>query len=611
MCRAKPEAQTRQIPMDGEADMGEAAPSASTLRRLVPFVKPYAGLVFNATACLLILSATRLAMPLPIKLLVDAVFPARDVTLLWVVAGGLLLVVLFRMLFNFLSNYTVRYIGQRLVFDLRLKLFRHLQRLSMSFYEERSTGRILSRLTGDVASFQSLMTGQAFALVTNVFMFLAVLTIMMCVSWKLTMIALCVFPLHVLTHFLFHGRVRSSSRACRQKQAAITGYATEKLSNAKAVKSFTAEDREGLTFAKETREAFGMNLHMGVLSMQWNTAADTFQFIGKLAVLVFGGKMVIEGGLKPGTFIAFYAYTNMLYQPVMQLVELVTQVVPALTGVERVFEILDTQPDVEEAENPVALDRIKGRVAFDNVSFAYPSGEEVLHDVTFTAEPGEMVALVGPSGSGKSTIANLIPRFYDCTRGRVLVDEHDVKTLCLRSLRDRIGIVFQEAFLFSGSIEENIRYGKPEATREEVVEAARQANAHDFITDFPEGYDTEIGESGLKLSGGQRQRISIARAILRDPRILILDEATSALDAASEQQVRRALDHLMKGRTTFVIAHRLSTVKGADKILVLNDGRIEQVGKHDELVAKPGLYRQLYQPQQQEDKESERARRVA
>ena len=576
----------------------------------MPFLRPYAGLILNTFACLFVFSATRLALPLPMKLLVDGVFPARDMGLLWVVAGGLLLVVVLRILFNFLSKYAIRYIGQRLVFDLRLRLFRHLQRLSMSFYEERSTGKILSRLTQDVAAFQRLVTGQAFGLVTNAFLFVAVLAIMMCVSWKLTLIALSIFPLHVITYFAFNGRVKRSSREWRKKWAAITGYTTETLSNAKAVKSFTAENRENLIFARETREAFGLNLHMGVLSMQWDTASNLFHFLGKLVVLVFGGKLVIDGTLKPGTFIAFYAYTNMLYQPVMELVALVTQIVPALTGIERVFEILDIQPDVEEAEDATAVDRIDGHVELKNIRFAYPSGEEVLHDLSFTAKPGEMVALVGPSGSGKSTVASLIARFYDVTSGQVLIDGQDARGLRLKPFRDQIGIVFQDAFLFSGTIEDNIRYGKPDATHEQIVEAARQANAHEFIEELPDGYETEIGENGLKLSGGQRQRISIARAILRDPRILILDEATSALDTASEQQVQQALDRLMKGRTTFVIAHRLSTIKSAHKIVVLNEGRIEQVGRHDELLAKPGLYRHLYQPQHQHEKPKPR-RRVA
>ncbi len=582
---------------DKAEDARESGSTAATVRRLIPFFRPYAGLIANAILCLLLLSATRLALPLPMKMLVDNVFPARDVTLLWIVAAFLFLVVVFRQLFNFLSNYTVRYIGQRVVFDLRLKLFRHLQRLSMSFYEAQSTGRILSRLTSDVACFRQLMTNQAFGLITNAFMFFAVLAIMLSMSWKLTLVALAVFPLHVATHFLFEGRVRRASKEFRRKQAEITGYATEKLAGAKVVKSFAAENRESLTFAQETREALGLNLHMGVLSMQWNSAATLCQFLGKIIVLVFGGGQVIQGELTTGAFIALYAYTNMLHQPVMEVVKLVTQIVPALTGVERVFEILDTQPDVEEVKDPIVLDRIEGLVEFKNVSFAYPNGSPVLHDVTFTAAPGEVVALVGPSGSGKSTVTNLIARFYDCASGQVLVDGHDVRQVQLRSLRDQIGIVFQDPFLFSGSIEDNIRYGKPDATRREVIEAAKQAHAHDFIEALPEGYDTEVGENGAMLSGGQRQRIAIARAILRDPRILILDEATSALDTAAEMEVQAALDRLMKGRTTFVVAHRLSTVKDADKILVFQDGRIVQTGRHEELVKQPGLYRQLYRPQ--------------
>ena len=598
--------------LSDDAGLANGAPSATTLKRLGQFLSPYTGLVTNTIICLLVLCATRLALPLPMKLLIDEVFPSGNTTLLWVVAGGLLLVVMLRMLFDFLSRFTVRYIGQRLVFDLRLRLFRHLQRLSMSFYDERSTGKILSRLTGDVAAFHRLMTGQAFGLFTNAFMFVAVLAIMLSISWRLTLVAFAVFPLHVLTCLIFHGRAKSTSKAWCKKQAAITGYATETLPNAKVVKPFTAENRESLTFARETQDAFGMNLNMGLLSMQWDTASNGFHFLGKLIVLVFGGQAVIQGSLKPGTFIAFYLYTNMLYQPVMQLVELITQVAPALTGVERVFEMLDTQPDVAEAAEPMELGRIEGRVELRRVGFAYPNGEQVLHDLSCSAEPGQVVALVGPSGSGKSAVANLIARFCDATSGQVLIDGHDIESLRLNALRDQIGIVSQEALLFSGSIEENIRYGKPDATREEIVQAARGANAHEFVEELPDGYASEVGENGVDLSGSQRQRIAIARAILRNPRILILDEAASALDTASEQQVQRALEHLMEGRTTFVIAHRLPTIKSADSILVLQDGRIVQRGRHDELLAQPGLYRQLYMPQEQADRpEPKPKRRVA
>jgi len=287
----------------------------------------------------------------------------------------------------------------------------------------------------------------------------------------------------------------------------------------------------------------------------------------------------------------------MLYAPVMQLVKLIGQIIPALTGVDRVFEVLDERPDVEEKPDAVAVDQIEGYIKFEDVSFSYADGTEVLHEINLDAKPGEVVALVGPSGSGKSTIASLIPRFYDASEGRISIDGRDVRDLRLRPLRERIGVVLQETILFSGTIEENILYGRPDATHDEVIHAAKEANAHDFITEFPDGYRTQVGEQGARLSGGQRQRIAIARAILRDPRILILDEATSALDTASEMLIQEALERLMQGRTTFVIAHRLSTIRNADKIVVLREGKIEQVGTHEELLAEPGLYRQLYEPQ--------------
>jgi len=567
-------------------------------RRLVAIAKPYRGLLSNIVAIMLFVSLLRLTFPLPMKFLIDSVFPNQDMSLLFVVIGALVLIHALQQVLVYINSYTMRYVANRVTFDLRRRVFRHLQRLSLSFYDQHRTGSILSRLMGDVSAIQQLITGQALSMASNVFTFFAILVILLCLNVKLALISLSVLPVHVLAMIYFQRRIKERNRRLRQKMAQIHGNATEVLTGAKLVKSFAAEMRESKSFVKETREAFNLNIHQGELSMAWSALANMLYVTARLLVIGFGGMEVMRNpeGFSPGTFLAFYSYTTMLHQPVMTFVHLLNSIFPALVGVERVFEVLDTAPDIQEAEHPVTLKRARGEVEFEDVCFRYDTGEEVLKKITMSVSPGEVVALVGPSGSGKSTIANLVARFYDVTSGRILIDGVDIRRLKLKPFREQIGTVLQETFLFSGTVEDNIRYGRPDASSQQVVEAARQANAHDFIMELEEGYQTPVGQNGVLLSGGQRQRIAIARAILRDPRLLILDEATSSLDTASEALIQEALDRLMQGRTTFVIAHRLSTIRNASKIFVIEHGRILQAGTHEELLKQRGLYRQLYAP---------------
>ena len=583
-------------------------PRESTARRVLRLARPYVGLLAQALVVMLILSSLQLIAPLPMKILVDSAIPARDVSLLLMIILGLLMLTVFRLTMQFVNRYTISYVGSRLVFDMRRKLFGHLQKLSLSFYDTKRPGEIMSRLMSDVSAIQTLITGTAMQLVIQIFMFISTLIIIFCIDPGLSCIVTLILPFQVGTYIVFSKRVSASNWRVRQKAQEVHGSAYEMVAGAKVVKSFNAETRTSRNFVQDTKEMFGLGLDFRVLTMQWNTTAGAIASLGRLVFLWFGGNLVIQGDMKLGVFLAYSSYYGMLQSPVTQFISMINQILPAKVGIDRVFEILDMAPDVEEAENPVMVPDMTGQVEFKDVCFSYDGEEEVLRDVTFAANPGETVALVGPSGSGKSTVANLIARFYDRTAGLITVDGHDIKDLHVKTFRSQVGTVLQETYLFTGTIEDNIRYGRPDASREQAIEAAEAANAHEFIEQLPKGYDTDIGASGIRLSGGQRQRIAIARALLRDPRILILDEATSALDSASEAKVQEALTHLMQDRTTFVIAHRLSTIKNAHKIIAMRAGKIEQIGTHDELLAVEGLYRELYLPQEAKEAEEEAAK---
>jgi subfamily B ATP-binding cassette protein MsbA len=375
----------------------------------------------------------------------------------------------------------------------------------------------------------------------------------------------------------------------------IYGKVSEVLGAMKMVKSHSGEMRESRSLVTQLRESYDINLYSGNLGSIWGHATGNISYVGQVAVMLVCGSAVLDDNLSIEDYILLMSYVGMLYQPVSELIGVAQQILPAKVGITRVFEIMDMEPEIVDPPDG-SREAIRGDVIFDDVNFAYPQGDQVLTDVSFRAEPGEMVAFVGPSGSGKTTVANLIARFYDRSQGDITIDGRDIREYSLRSLRDQMSIVLQETFLFRGTILDNVRYGRPEATEEEIEEAARLANAHEFICTLPDGYNALIGANGTRLSGGQRQRVAIARALIRNPRILILDEATSALDTVSESKVQDALSQLMKNRTTFIIAHRLSTIKNANKIVVLKEGRVAQIGHHDDLIDQQGLYRELYDP---------------
>ncbi len=513
---------------------------------------------------------------------------------LLLICGVIVGVALIATLTAYPRQMTLLFVGNRVVYDIRRRLFRHLQHLSLRYFENNPHGRIMSRVLYDVEAVQGIVSGQLVEIITNVITLTVATIILFLYSPRLAVLAVGVLPLYVVHFLLVRARIRHAATESREQYSQIYTTLSESISGIKIVKSFTRESSEVRGFAREVRESIGMNLRLGHWQVILGIGADLITRFANVGVLLYGGYMVLyTGEITMGQLIAFRTYQTMLYQPVIMLVTINNQIQTVLAAVERIFETLDTSSDIQERRDATKLERIEGRVEAEHVDFSYEPGELVLDDINFIAEPGTVTALVGPSGSGKTTLVHLIPRFYDPINGRIIIDGHDLRDVSLSSLRRNISMVMQEDFLFMGTLRENIKYGRPNATDEEVVQAAMAANAHDFLMEFPDGYETMVGERGTRLSGGQRQRISIARAILRNPRILILDEATSALDSESEALIQEALEHLMMNRTTFTIAHRLSTVMNADTILVFDQGRIVERGKHAELATAGGVYQML------------------
>ncbi len=585
----------------------------SLLLRMLVFVRRYRWLL--AWALLLVFTGTALTMTIPylIGMVVDNVagfeklakmgnlppnvldtYRADAWHFLIIVVGAIVGATTLANIIIYPQEMTLLFVGNRVVYDIRRRLFRHLQHLSMRYFDSNPHGRIMSRVLYDVEAVQGLVSTQLIQIITQIITLTVAIAVLFIISPRLAIIAVGVLPLYVINFQVIRRRIRHSASEAREQYSQIYTSLSESISGIKIVKSFTRESSEARGFAREVRESIGLNMRLGHWRVVLGIGAQVITHLANMGILLYGGYLVLyTGEITMGQLIAFRAYQQMLYGPVIMLVNINTQIQTVLAAVERIFETLDTSPDIQEDREPIKLGKIDGRVEVEHLDFGYEPGELVLDDINFVAEPGTVTALVGPSGSGKTTLVHFIPRFYDPQNGRVLIDGHDLKNVSLNSLRRNIGMVMQEDFLFSGTLRENIKYGRPGATDEEVIQASMAANCHDFIMDFPDGYETMVGERGTRLSGGQRQRISIARALLRNPRILILDEATSALDSESESLIQDALEVLMENRTTFSIAHRLSTVMNADQILVLDKGRIVERGKHAELATAGGVYEML------------------
>lgn len=571
--------------------------SMNTYLRLLNYVRPYLPRLAVAIVCIIFASSANLYVPWIIKDVIDDVLATRDMVMLNYIAIGIVIVYFLRGLFYYGQTYLMSYIGQKVIIDIREAVYRHLQNLSLSYFEKRQTGTIMSYITNDVTALQNAMVENVIEMVTEGVTLIGSIIAMVYIHWELTLLTLITMPLVAKTIEIFGKKLRLASRTMQERAADITAVLQETLSSVRVIKSFVREDYEISRFNRENYFNFRAQMKTSQLMATLTPIIEFLAAIGVTVIIWYGGREVVNGSLTSGSLIAFLIYVVNLSNPVKRLSRVYGNIQRALAAADRVFAVLDTKPEILDAPDAKPLPRIQGEVAFHDVVFEYNPGEVALENISLLAKPGQMIAIVGPSGAGKTTIANLIPRFYVPVSGEITIDGFDINHVTLRSLREQIGIVPQETVLFNGSVYDNILYGDLEASEEQVIAAAKAANAHLFVTKMPDGYNTMIGERGSKLSGGQRQRIAIARAILKNPRVLILDEATSALDTESEKLVQEALDQLMVGRTSFVIAHRLSTVQRADTILVMERGRIVERGTHQELLQQQGLYYKLYQVQ--------------
>lgn len=518
--------------------------------------------------------------------------------LLWWLAGVMLAVALVEAVAIYVRGYYTVKVSSSVAFDLRQDLWKHLQRLSLGYHQSRPTGTLISRLINDIAVSQQMVRGGIGNVVIDAGSGLIAVAVLLSISWKLTLIVMAVLPLYAVLYRKLNPRLRQASHDVQEQRSVISGSAVERLDGMAVIQTFAQEPAEQQQFREQTGELLGRSIHRGWLNNIIRSLSSLLVRLGEGGVWIIGGFLALNAKITPGQIVQFTATAALLYLPIRRFSQINNVYQMSMAAIERVFEVFDDVPEVTEKPDVARRRPAQGEIEFDGVSFRYDEEKPlVLEDIRFRAQPGKRVAVVGESGAGKSTLVTLIPRLFDVSAGAVRIDGVDIRDYRLRDLRRSIGIVLQETILFSGTLRENLRYGRKDASDEEIVEAAKIANAHRFIAELSDGYDTEIGEHGVSLSGGQRQRVSLARAILQDPKVLILDEATSSLDSESENLIVEAMQRVMAGRTCLVIAHRLSTILGADRILVLREGRLVEDGTHEELLRRQGYYRHLFEQQ--------------
>ena len=569
-------------------------------RKILKYARPYTKSLVFAFICLTLTSLVNLVLPLIVRNMINAVVILKDSQILDGLAWDLFFIIILQAVFAVTHNYVFGFVGHRMTTDFRIEFFSHIQSLSLRFFQERRLGEILSRMNNDISVIQNALVSIPVALLRQSITLIGAMAIILYLNWKLTGLILLILPPLMIFARVFGKRLRLFSEKLQDQVAQAVVVLEEVASSIKIVKSFTRENYERERFKKEIETAFERAVDKLKISSFFGPFILGLTFMVSAVLIWYGGYQVMSGVTTPGELAAFFLYALIVAGPIGTFVRLYTQIQEASGAIRRVYEILDTAPAIDNPENPIFLENITGRIQFENVSFGYRQELEILHNINFDVRPGQTVALVGPSGAGKSTVIKLLHRFFDASQGSIRLDEHDIRSLDRKSFLSQIALVPQETLLFGGTVKENILYGKLDATDQELEDAAKKANAHDFIVDLENGYETIVGEKGAKLSGGERQRIAIARAILKNPKILVLDEATSSLDNCSEALIQEAVEKLMEGRTTFIVAHRLSTIHKADQIIVLEKGRVVETGQHEELMNNKKLYYNLYKLKMQD-----------